>query len=152
MKMRRFVLNCAVALSMAAAILVMAGCPAANTSTPSAPADPPQVTVLKYAQLAAASGDTASHVLVALCTSTPPVIEIGTCRTVKADLLTIKGAVDQIVVEANKVPAVEPWSTARINIALIAANVTLGATVPDPSLQSDITALEGLIKQIVGVQ
>ena len=154
MTKKRFVLNCVVALSMTAALLVMTGqigCKT-NTATPAAPADPPQVTVLKYAQLATASGDTAAHVLVALCTSTPPVINIGTCRTVKADLLTIKSAVDRIVVEANKVPDTESWAKARVNIAPILANVTLGATVSDPSLQADITALESLIKQIAGVQ
>ena len=150
--MKRFVLDCAVALVMAAAILVMTGCPAANTSTPAAPADSPQVTVLKYAQLAATSGDTAAHVLAALCTPTPPVIDLGTCNSVKADLLTIKGAVDQITVEANKVPATETWAVARVNIAFIAASVTLGATVPNAALQTDITSLEGLIKQITGVQ
>jgi hypothetical protein len=71
---------------------------------------------------------------------------------VKTDLLTIKSAVDQIVVEANKVPNTKTWAVARVNIALIAANVTLGVTVTNESLQTDITNLEGLIKQIVGVQ
>lgn len=153
-KVKRSILDCAVALIMVVAILVMSGgigCKS-NTATPVAPADPPQVTVLKYAQLAAASGDTAAHVLVALCTPTPPVIDLGTCNTVKTDLLTIKSAVDQIVVEANKVPNTKTWAVARVNIALIAANVTLGVTVTNESLQTDITNLEGLIKQIVGVQ
>jgi hypothetical protein len=123
-------------------------------ATPAAPAavDPPQITVLKYAQLAAASGNTAAHVLAALCTSKPPVIDLGTCNTVKTDLIAIKGAVDQIVVEANKVPATETWVAARINIALIAAGATVHATVADASLQADITGLLGLVRQIVGVQ
>ena len=134
--------------------LALSGCTtSAPIATPAAPAaDPPQITVLKYAQLAAAAGNTAAHVLAALCTSKPPVIDLGTCNTVKADLITIKGAVDQIVVEANRVPATETWAAARVNIALIAAGSTVHATVADASLQADITSLLGLVRQIVGVQ
>ena len=147
-------------LLLPAAILTMGlcltGCPAASTTTPAAPANPPQVQVLQYAQLATAAGDTAAHVLVALCVPQPPAtttaLDLATCNQVKTDLLTIKSAVDQIVVEANKVPAIEPWTTARINIAMIGANVTLGAVVPNPALQSDVAGLEGFIKQILGVQ
>jgi len=127
--------------------------PVIKQTTPAAPAAaPPQVQVLKYAQLATAAGDTAAHVLVALCTSKPPVIDLGTCNVVKTDLITVKNAVDQIVVEANKVPAQEPWAKARINIALIAASATVHATVQDPTLQSDIAGLMSIVRQIVGVQ
>jgi hypothetical protein len=134
------------------AILLVSCVHNTTPTTPTAPTDPPQITVLKYAQLAAASGDTAAHVLAALCTSKPPVIDLGTCNAVKTDLITVKIAVDQIVVEANKVPATETWASAHINIAMIAAGVVIHTTVSDANLQADITSLMGLIRQIVGVQ
>ena len=90
--------------------------------------------------------------LVALCTSKPPVIDLGSCNVVKNDLLAAKTAVDQIVVEANKVPAVEPWSTARINIAFIAASVGSHATLQDSTLQADVKTVFDIFRQIVGVQ
>jgi hypothetical protein len=136
------------------AALTLAACTATtHPVTPPAPAIAPQVQVLQYAQLATAAGDTAAHVLVALCTSKPPVIDLTTCNTVKSDLIQIKNVVDQIVVEANKVPAIEPWTTARINIGLIAASAAVHATVQDATLQSDLTGLLSIVRQqIVGVQ
>ena len=135
--------------------LALVGCtsPVIKQTTPPAPAVAPQVQVLQGAQLAAAAGNTAAHVLVALCTSKPAVIDLTTCNSVKTDLIAIKNAVDQIVVEANKVPATEPWTTARINIALIAASATIHATVQDATLQSDLAYLLSIVRQqIVGVQ
>ena len=142
-------------LALFACMVLTTGCPAANTTTPAAPADPPQVQVLKYAELATASGDTAAHVLVALCEPQPPtqpVLDLGTCNQVKTVLLAIKSFVDQSVVEANKVPATETWATARINIALAGASIANVATVNNPALQNDLNALVALVKQIQGVQ
>ena len=134
--------------------LALCGCTTtAKSGTPPAPAVAPQVQVLQYAQLATEAGDTAAHVLVALCTSKPPVIDLMTCNTVKSDLIQIKNVVDQIVVEANKVPSGEPWTTAHINIGLIAASAAVHAAVQDATLQSDLTGLLSIVRQqIVGVQ
>ena len=47
--------------------LVLATTACVKTATSTAPADPPQVTVLKYVQLGATADNTAAHVLVTLC-------------------------------------------------------------------------------------
>jgi len=137
-------------------ILITCGCPAASTTTPAAPANPPQVQVLQYAQLAAAGGDTASHVLVALCVplspTTPAALDLGTCNQVKTVLLKIKAFVDAATAEANKVPGTEPWSTARINIALAGVGIALPSTVSNAELQTDLNTLGTLVNSILGVQ
>ena len=141
--------------AIVAILFMTTGCPGAGTGTPAAPADPPQVQVLKYAQLATASGDTASHVLVALCVPQPPqqaVLDLTTCNQVKTVLLTVKTFVDRATVEANKVPATESWAVARINIAVAAASIANVATVNNPALQTDLDSLNAVVKQILGVQ
>lgn len=136
--------------------LSLAGCAATSATTtpgttPPVPT-PPQVTVLQYAQLATASGDTIAHELVALCTSTPPAVNLTTCNQIKTGLLTVKAAVDQIVVEANKVPATESWPVARANIATIGATAAINAATGNTSLDTDIKSLSGFIQLILGVQ
>jgi amino acid transporter len=136
--------------------LCLTGCPTANTAAPAAPANPPQVQVLQYAQLATAAGDTAAHVLLALCVplspTTPAALDLGTCNQVKTVLLKAKTFVDAATAEANKVPATEPWSTARINIALAGVGVALPASVNSPELQTDLNSLGTLVNQILGVK
>jgi hypothetical protein len=133
----------------------LTGCPAANTTTPAAPANPPQVQVLQYAQLATAAGYTAADVLVALCV--PPAgstaaLDLGTCNQIKTDLLKIQTGVNQIVVEANKVPGTETWAQARVNIVAIGANMVITTSVANPTLQADLVGLAALVQQIMGVQ
>lgn len=132
----------------------LTGCPA--STTPAAPANPPQVQVLQYAQLASAAGDTTAHVLVALCVplspTTPAALDLGTCNQVKTVLLKAKTFVDAATAEANKVPSTEPWSTARINIALAGVGVALPASVNSPELQTDLNSLGTLVNQILGVK
>jgi hypothetical protein len=134
----------------------LTGCPAANTTTPAAPANPPQVQVLQYAQLASAAGDTTAHVLVVLCTpqapATTPTLDLGTCNQIKTDLLKIQTGVNQIVVEANKVPGTETWAQARVNIVAIGANMVITTSVANPTLQADLVGLAALVQQIMGVQ
>jgi hypothetical protein len=134
--------------------LVLCGCTTATAPvTPPAPTTmPPQFQVVQYAEAATAAGDTTSHVLAALCTGQTAVLDLGTCNQVKNVLLTVKTFVDQATAEANKVPNQEPWSTARINIALDAASIATAATVNNPALQSDLDALMNIVKQIWGVQ
>ena len=120
--------------------------------TPPAPANPPQVQVLGYARLASAAVNTATDALVSLCVPKPPVIDLGTCNVVKADLQTIVGVIGQVTIEANRVPDLELWATARVNIAAIAAKAVIHSTVKDLGLQADLNSLVGLIQNIVGVQ
>ena len=139
-----------------AGLCLTTGCPAANTITPAAPANPPQVQVLQYAQLASAAGDTTAHVLVVLCTpqapATTPTLDLGTCNQIKTDLLKIQTGVNQIVVEANKVPGTETWAQARVNIVAIGANMVITTSVANPTLQADLVGLAALVQQIMGVQ
>jgi len=140
--------------SLAAICLILGGCAAKTTTTGTTPAvpTPPQVTVVQYAQVATAAGDTASRVLVALCTTTPPTVDLVTCNKVKTDLLAIKAAVDQIVTEANKVPGSETWAVARVNIAAIGATATVNAATGNTALDQDIAAVAAAVKLIMGVQ
>jgi hypothetical protein len=135
-------------------LLMLSACAGttATTGTTPTPPMPPQVTVLQYAQVATASGDTAARVLVALCTPTPPVISLTTCNQVKNDLLKVKVAVDQIVVEANKVPTTETWAVARVNIATIGATAAVNAATGNTALDQDIAAVAAAVKLILGVQ
>jgi hypothetical protein len=135
-------------------VLLLGGCVASAPTVPGTPAvpTPPQVTVVQYANLATAAGDTAARVLVALCTPTPPALDLVTCNKVKTDLMTVKSAVDQIVAEANKVPTIETWAVARVNIAAITATAAANAATGNTALDSDITSLLSLVKQIAAVQ
>ena len=134
--------------------LILGGCAAKTATTGTTPAvpNPPQVTVLQYAQVAQAAGDTAARVLVALCTTTPPTVNLTTCNQVKNDLLTVKSAVDQVVVEANKVPGSETWAVARVNIAAIGATAAVNAATGNTALDQDIAAVAAAVKLILGVQ
>jgi PBP1b-binding outer membrane lipoprotein LpoB len=140
--------------TLAAICLILGGCAAKTTTTGTTPAapTPPQVTVLQYAQVAQAAGDTAARVLVALCTTTPPTVNLTTCNQAKTGLLTVKGAVDQIVAEANKVPGSETWAVARVNIAAIGATATVNAATGNTALDQDIAAVAAAVKLIMGVQ
>jgi hypothetical protein len=143
-----------IALSAFAALLYT-GCASTTTSTP----PPPQVSVLQYANLATAAGDTAARELAALCLSTPAQLDLVTCNKVKTQLLAIKSVVDQVTGEANKVstvtplpPGTETWATARANIAAIGATAIANVATGNTTLDSDISALTAFIKQITGVQ
>lgn len=153
--MRRFVLDCAVALSMAAAIFVMAGqvgCKT-NTATPAAPADPPQVTVLKYAQLGATSVDAAAHTLVVLCVPQAPAtvatLDSGTCSQIKTYLTEVTNFLSAAGLEAS---GADPWPAMRVKIALAAAQASISVAVQDPTLKAELSGLASLITQIVEVQ
>ena len=138
---------------LAVACLIISSCAVrATTGTTPAVPTPPQVTVVQYAQVAQASGDTASRVLVALCTPTPPTVDLVTCNKVKTDLLAVKAAVDQIVTEANKVPGTETWAVARVNIAAIGVTATVNAATGNTALDQDIAAVAAAVKLIMGVQ
>ena len=140
--------------TLAAIFLILGGRAAKTTTIGTTPAvpNPPQVTVLQYAQVAQAAGDTAARVLVALCTTTPPTVNLTTCNQVKTQLLNIKGAVDQVVVEANKVPGSETWAVARVNIATIGATSAVNAATGNTALDQDIAAVAAAFKLILGVQ
>ena len=142
--------------TLAVICLILGGCAAKTTTigTPPVP-NPPEVTVLQYAQVAQAAGLTASSLLVSLCVVNPPQtppLDLVTCNKVKNGLLTVKSAVDQIVVEANKVPGIETWAQARINIAAIIATATVNAATGNTALDQDIAAVAAAVKLIQGVQ
>lgn len=137
-----------------AAALLMAGCAKTTTSTgtPAAP-NPPQVTVLQYTQLGAASVNTAAHTLLTLCTTQPgatkATLDPTTCNQVKAYLLTAEGVFSSIATEAG---TADPWATMRVKIAEIGATAVLTATITDPTLKSQIATLQSEINSILGVQ
>ena len=138
---------------LALVLMTLCGCTTSTKPvTPPAPANPPQVQVLGYARLASAAVNTATDALVSLCVPKPPVIDLGTCNVVKTDLQTAVGVIEQITVEANRVPDLETWAAARVNIAAIAAKAVVHSTVKDPGLQADLDSLALLIQQIKGVK
>ena len=146
------------------AALALVGCTTTKAPvTPPAPAMAPQVQVLQIANTAAAGGDLAAHVLVALCV--PPAgqtaaMDLVTCNKASTVLKAIKAFVDVATAEANKVqaavmagnPAAYPWSVARVNIAAAAIKITTMATVTDPALQADIKQLTDSVASILGVK
>ena len=151
-------------LALAALVaLTLAACTTTTAPvTPPAPAIAPQVQVLQYANAAAAGGNLAAHVLVALCV--PPAgqtaaMDLVRCNQVSDALKALKAFVDVATAEANKVqtavtagtPAAYPWTLARVNIAVAGIKITTMATVSDPALQADIKNLTDSVANILGV-
>lgn len=150
--MKRYQLGLALGMILAGLCLTT-GCPAASTTTPAAPANPPQVTVLNYVQLAATMNNTAAHTLLTLCTVAPgataPTLDQGTCDQVKQYLTVAANTFTQIGTEAA---SSDPWATMRIKIAAIGATAATTTAVSNPVLQQQIASLQSLIAQILGVQ
>ena len=137
-----------------AVVLVLAFATACTKSTTSAaPADPPQVTVLKYVQLGAQLDNTAAHSLLILCTvqpgqaaaSLPP----ATCSEYKKYMIIFPPVFDAIAAEAG---SSDTWAVMRVKIAGIAATATVNATVSDPTMKQEIASIQAVITQILGVQ
>jgi hypothetical protein len=135
------------------AALTLAACTATtHPVTPPAPANPPQVQVLNYARLASAAVNASTDVLVSLCVPKPSIMDLGTCNVIKTDLQAFVSVIGQVTAEANRVPDLEDWPTARANIAVIGARAVIHSTVKDAGLQADLNSLAGLIQQIKAVQ
>jgi hypothetical protein len=146
--MRRFSLVLAALLLL---LILLGGC-SANTTPAAGAVTTPQLQVLQYTQLAAAVNNTAAHSLLALCVAVPGAVaalDAVTCGEVKQYLSAVAQACDEIATEAA---STDPWTTARIKIAGIAATVTVNATITNAALKSEITQLQTLITQILGVQ
>jgi len=97
-----------------AGLCLTTGCPAANTTTPAAPANPPQVQ--GAAVRATGICGRGHHRSCVGCPLHSPgaghdaTLDLGTCNQIKTDLLKIQTGVNQIVVEANKVQALRTWA------------------------------------------
>ena len=139
------------AVTLTILALALSGCIKSGQNV--APADPPQITVLKYVQLADAADNAAAHELVALCVPAPgaakAALDAQTCSDVKGYLVTVVGVLAQVRTEAA---SADPWSTMRVKIGSAVATATINATVSDPNLKSEIVSLQSLLTQILGVQ
>jgi hypothetical protein len=131
----------------------LTGCPAANTTTPAAPANPPQVTVLNYIQLGATLDNTAAHTLLLLCTAQPgasaPVLDAGTCSQSATYLKAAVSFFEQAKAEAS---SADTWAVMRVKIAALAATVAANTATSNPQLQSELAGLQAVVTQILGVQ
>jgi hypothetical protein len=134
-----------------AIMLVLFGCAkTAATSTPSPP-DPPQITVLKYAQLGATADNAAAHALVTLCVvpaGQKAVLDAPTCAQAKTYVDAAARFFDAVTAEAA---SADTWAQMRVKIASLGATVTISLTVSNLALQAQISALQTLITNILGV-
>jgi hypothetical protein len=76
-------------------------------------------------------------------------LDSATCSTTKSYLVIAANTFDAISAEAA---SSDPWPTARVKIALIAAQMATSASVPNPVVKAEIESLEALIAQIIEVQ
>jgi hypothetical protein len=139
------------ALAAFALLFAVSGCKS-NTSTPAAPTTP-QATVLKYTVTGATVVNAAAHTLVVLCTvqlpATSPTLDSTTCSSVKSYLTIAENTFNAIATEAA---SSDPWPTARVKIALIAAQMATSASVTSPVVKAEIESLESLVAAIIEVQ
>lgn len=133
--------------------LVLATTACVNTATSTAPADPPQVTVLKYVQLGATADNTAAHVLVTLCAAqsgqTVPTLDASDCSAYAGYLKVFPPVFDAIATEAA---SSDPWATMRVKIAELAAKAAVSATITNPTVKAQVDGLTAIVNQILGVK
>ena len=156
--------------ALVAMAALLAGCAAKTTTTgttPTAP-NPPQITVLQYTQVGSAAVNTASHALLALCIPAPgqtkASLDPTTCNQVKLWLLTLScppgktagnitcpasgGIFDAVATEAS---SSDTWSVMKVKIATIIGSAAVATAVGDPTLQADISGIQSIFTQILGV-
>jgi hypothetical protein len=147
--LRRFSLIAALAVIA----LALTACPGSTTTTPAAPANPPQVTVLGYIQLGSTLANTAAHAQLVLCTAQPgataPVLDTGTCSQVSTYL---QAAVSFFEAAKSEASSTDTWAVMKIKIAALAATVATNTAISDPTLKQEIAGLQSAVTQILGVQ
>jgi len=149
------------------ALTILAGCAKNSGTTTPTPPQAPQLTVEQYVTVAAAAENAAAHELLALCTTAPgataPILDSGTCGTVKTYLVTVEGVLSAISAEAA---STDPWScsssgaptgctlaqTMKYRISNLIATAVLNATVSNPNLKAEISSLQATLAQILEVQ
>jgi hypothetical protein len=147
--LRRFSLFAALAVIA----LALTACPGSTTTTPAAPANPPQVTVLNYIQLGATLDNAAAHTWLLLCTAQPgataPVLDTGTCSQVSTYL---QAAVSLFEAAKSEALSTDTWAAMKVKIAALAATVATNTAISDPTLKQEIAGLQSVVTQILGVQ
>jgi hypothetical protein len=140
---------------LSALMLVLIGCAGSTTgtTTPAAPANPPNVTVLGYIQLGSTLDNTAAHALLVLCTTQPgataPVLDSGTCAQVSTYL---QAAVAFFEAAKSEASSTDTWAVMKVKIAALAATVATNTAISDPTLKQEIAGLQSIVTQILGVQ